>query len=216
MVLMLGITAHAQVGIATTNPNATLDINGNLKIRALPQEINAVSVKDSVMVINEGFVKSLSATALIGATLPTTIQGTFTGSGAISLTLAGGSLKIPFNSEAFDTNNEFDTTTNTFTAKQNGIYVVASQIKASGIGVANNFGITILKNGVVQNRNSFANIGVGILGVTVNVTPPIRRVETLLQLITGDTISFSVESTLGSLSLLETNQDSFFSIHQIR
>ena len=206
MVLMLGSTAHAQVGIATTNPNATLDVNGNLKIRVIPEETNPTNVKDSVMVINEGFVKSLPASALIKASLPTTIKGSFTSAGLIDLTLASGSVKIPFNNEVFDTNNEFDTVTNTFTAKQDGIYVVASQIKAAGISVATNFGITILKNGVVQNRNSFANIGVGVLGVTINVTPPVRRVETILQLITGDTISFGVES----------NQDSFFSIHQIR
>jgi len=215
MVLMLGVTANAQVGIATTNPNATLDINGNLKIRAIPEEVNAISVKDSVMVINQGFVKSLPTTELLKAALPTTVKGSFSGSGLVNLTLISGLATIPFSQEAFDTNDEFDTTTNTFTAKQDGIYVVAGQIKASNIAVATNFGIAILKNGTVENRNGFANIGIGI-GVGINVTPPIRRVETLLQLTTGDTITFAVESTLGSLNLLGTTQDSFFTIYQIR
>jgi hypothetical protein len=141
------------------------------------------------------------------------VKGSFSSASDVTLTLAAGASKINFDFEDFDINNEFDTATSEFTAKQDGIYQVTVQIKAtSAIAIATNFGVGILKNGTVINRTSFANIGV--LGV--NVTPPTRSVTTLVSLNTGDTISFNVLSTLVSLSILGTNEDCSFNIQQIR
>jgi hypothetical protein len=214
--LVISIPGLAQVGIGTTAPLASLDINGNLRIRTVVQDLDLEVARDSVLVISkDGTVKTMEAAKVVTAALPTAIKGNFATTGSVNLSLLSGSQIITFDSEDFDLNDEFDLSTHTFTAEQDGIYAVYIQIKAtSALGVATNFGVQILKNGSVENQNSFANIG--ILGT--NATPPVRTSQTLIQLTAGDTISFQLvgDIALGSVNLLGSDQDSFFTIHQIR
>ena len=206
----------AQVGIDTTLPTASLDVNGNLRVRTLTSTSNNSAAKDSILVSdNLGNIKRVSSKTVIESHLKTFIKGSFSGSTDISLTLASGTKKIPFNLEEFDENDEFNTTTNTFTATQSGIYAINVAIKTtSSISIALDFGVAILKNGTVINRNSFANIGV--LGI--NVTPPVRSVQTLVSLNSGDTINFNIICNIASLSLdlLSNKEDCYFTIHQVR
>lgn len=206
----------AQVGIDTTLPTASLDVNGNLRVRTLTSTPNNSAAKDSILVSdNLGNIKRVSSKTVIESHLKTFIKGSFSGSTDISLTLASGTKKIPFNLEEFDENDEFNTTTNTFTATQSGIYAINVAIKTtSSISIALDFGVAILKNGTVINRNSFANIGV--LGI--NVTPPVRSVQTLVSLNSGDTINFNIICNIASLSLdlLSNKEDCYFTIHQVR
>lgn len=204
----------SQVGIKTTSPTADLDVNGTLRVRTLDTNPNESAAKDSVLVSdNVGNVKRISAKKIIESHLKTFIKGSFVSTSDVSLTLSSGAKKIPFDYEEFDTNSEFDTTTSTFTAKQDGIYQIIVQIEAtSGIAIATDFGVAILKNGTVINRNSFANVGVAF----VNITPPVRSIQTLVQLTTGNTISFNVVSSLGSLGILGSKEDCFFTINQVR
>lgn len=204
----------AQVGIKTTLPTADLDVNGTLRIRATTTNPNESAAKDSILVAdNLGNVNRISSKKIIESHLKTFVKGAFLSSGDVSLTLSSNTKKIPFDYEEIDTNTEFDTSTSTFTAKQDGIYQVSVQIKATAaIAIATDFGVTILKNGTVINRNSFANVGV----VGVNITPPLRTVQTLVALETGNTISFNVVSNLASLGLVGTREDCFFTIHQVR
>ena len=206
----------AQVGIDTTLPTASLDVNGNLRVRTLTSTSNNSAAKDSILVSdNLGNIKRVSSKTVIESHLKTFIKGSFSGSTDISLTLASGTKKIPFNLEEFDENDEFNTTTNTFTATQSGIYAINVAIKTtSSISIALDFGVAILKNGTVINRNSFANIGV--LGI--NVTPPVRSVQTLVSLNSGDTINFNIICNIANLSLdlLSNKEDCYFTIHQVR
>lgn len=206
----------AQVGIETTLPTATLDVNGNLRIRSLNVTSNNSAAKDSILVCdNIGNIKRIAAKTIIESQLKTFIKGSFTGSGDISITLASGTKKIPFNVEEFDINDEFSLTTNTFTAAQSGIYEVNVHVKsASSLSVATEFGVAILKNGVVINRDSFANIAV----LSINVTPPVRSIQTLVNLNAGETINFNMTSSLLSLSfdLSGNKEDCYFTIHQVR
>ncbi|WP_395056880.1 hypothetical protein [Flavobacterium sp.] len=204
----------AQVGIGTTSPTAQLDINGTFRVRSSALTNNITAAKDSILVVdNIGNVSRVSSKTVLESNLKTCVKGSFASSGDVTLTLLAGTSKIGFDFVEFDLNNEFNTVTSDFTAKQNGIYQVSVQIKAtSAIAIATNFGVAILKNGTVINRTSFANVGVAL----VNVTPPIRTVSTLVSLNTGDTISFNVLSTLLSLNLLGTREDCNFTINQIR
>lgn len=208
------ISSFGQVGIRTTSPTADLDINGNLRIRTLNTNPNESAAKDSILVSdNIGNVNRISSKKVIESHFKTFIKGSFTSTSDVSLTLSSNTKKIPFDFEEMDINDEFDTSTATFTAKQDGIYQIYVQIKAtSGIAIATDFGVTILKNGVVVNRNSFANIGV----VVTNVTPPVRSIQTLLMLNTGNTISFNVVSNLASLGIIGSKEDCFFTIQQVR
>ncbi|HMI06389.1 MAG TPA: hypothetical protein VK528_02495 [Flavobacterium sp.] len=204
----------AQVGIGTTNPTAMLDVNGTLRVRQTGLNPNATSAKDSVLVVNNnGDVARVSAKQIVNSYLKSFVKGSFSTPADKTLALSSGTQKVPFDYEEFDLNNEFSTATNTFTAQQNGIYAISVQIKANNtIGVAINFGVGILKNNVLVARNSFANLGV--LGI--NITPPVRNIQTLVQLTTGDTIKFNLYSDLISLGVLGTREDCFFPINQVR
>ncbi|AVI51492.1 hypothetical protein C5O00_10035 [Pukyongia salina] len=212
---LVTLPLFGQVGIGTTAPVAQLDINGDVIIREITTESNAQLAKDSLLITNAGLVKKISAEDLIDATLPTAVKGNFSSGGLINVSLLTGSIIIPFDSEDFDMGGEYDTTTYTYTATDAGIFDIYVQIEADAtIGIATNFGVKIMHNGVVAQRNSFANVGV--LGA--NVTPPLRSVRTLLQLNIGDTINFEVEGdiALGSVNLIGNDLDSFFTIHQVR
>lgn len=204
----------SQVGIETTSPTASLDINGNLRVRSSTATSNETAAKDSILVTNNlGNVMRISSQKVIQSYFKTCIKGSFTSSSDVSLTLSSGAKKIPFDYIEFDSNNEFNTSNSTFTATQGGIYSIDIHIKStSAIGVALDFGVAILKNGTVITRDSFANIGI----LSINATPPVRSSRTLISLAPGDTITFSVLSSLGSLNILGSKEDCYFTIHQVR
>ncbi|MCB0457388.1 MAG: hypothetical protein KDC91_06555 [Flavobacteriaceae bacterium] len=213
---LISFSALSQVGINTTVPAATLDINGDLAIRTVPVEPNKDIAKDSILVISkEGIVKTISARDIISKGIPSIAKGNFSTPGAVSVSLLTGTAILPFDNEEFDLNNEYDTSTYTFTAKQDGIYQVYVQIETnSAIGVATNFGVSIRHNGTMIATSNFANVGIA----GVNVTPPFRSTSTFIQVITGDTINFHLEGSiaLGTIPLSGQDFNSFFTINQIR
>jgi hypothetical protein len=81
---LIFIFSHSQVGINTTSPTATLDINGNIRIRQAKNLGSANSAKDSILVIdNSGFVNrvnsdmivSQASSGIIGVTTDATLSG---------------------------------------------------------------------------------------------------------------------------------------------
>lgn len=214
--LVCPFAAFAQVGINTASPTNTLDINGTLRIRQTPPNEN--SGRDSLLVVNtQGVVARVSAQQVANNYLKTFVKGSFLTSSDKTLSFSGGTQRVPFDYKEFDLNDEFNTTTNTFTAKQNGIYAIGVQIRANNsISVATNFGVAILKNNTVIARSSFSNIGITVAVIQINVTPPFRATQTLVQLNTGDTIKFHLYSDLINAGLLGAREDCFFTIHQIR
>ena len=211
---LISVTAYSQVGIGTDSPTATLDVNGDLRIRAIDHETDEDIIRDSILVISkQGIVRRIEAEDIIKSVFKSAVKGRFSSSSTVSLSLTSNLAIMPFNSVDWDLNNEFDTTTFTFTAKQDGIYSLFAQLKASPtISITGNFGISVYKNNVLESTNSFANVGV----VGVNITPPVRAVYTLVGLSTGDEITFKVTSTLSNLSIIGSSTESYFTIHQIR
>ncbi|MGC4040732.1 MAG: hypothetical protein QM710_08115 [Flavobacterium sp.] len=216
--MLFSMTAVAQVGIGTTSPTATLDVNGALRVRSTVTNSRETSAKDSILVSDrDGNIQRISAKMVLESRLKTFIKGGFSSSADQSLSLTSGTIKIPFNYEDFDENDEFNTSTNTFTAKNDGIYAINVQIKANSTSVATNFGVSIQKNESVIARCGYSNIGVSLsIILTVNVTPPIRVVQTLVKLNAGDTISFNIYTDLINVGLLSNKNDSFFTIQQVR
>ena len=210
----LPLSIFAQVGIETTTPTKTLDVNGEMRVRFTTSNLNEPAAKDSILVVdNLGNVYRTSSKKVVNSYLKTVIKGKFSSSSIVNLSLISSKVVIPFDAVDFDINSEFDTSTNTFTAKQDGIYTIKIQIKSDAtVGVATNFGVAITKNGTVLNRNSFANISV----LSVNVSPPVRQVTTLIELNTNDTITFEVVSDLSIVQILGNSEDSFFTIYQVR
>lgn len=206
---LLSIPTLAQVGIGTTEPTATLDINGTLRIREFPEETNVAIAKDSILVISrDGNVSRISSKKVIESSLVTSIKGHIESSTNVSIPVIDGVVQIPFNDMDFDMNNEFDTSTATFTAKQDGIYHVFAQIKTrTTIAVSQQVGIMILKNGSVISKNSYANVG---------ISPPIRSTQSLVKLNANETIIFKIASSLETISMYSNKDESYFTIHQIR
>jgi hypothetical protein len=214
ILFILPISILAQVGIETTSPTKTLDVNGEMRVRITSTNLNEPAAKDSILVVdNLGNINRTSSKKVVNSYLKTVVKGKFSSSSVINLSLISSKALIPFDAVEFDINSEFNTSTNTFTAKQDGIYSIKIQIKSDAtVGAATNFGVAISKNGSIISRNSFANISL----LSTNVTPPIRSLESLVQLNTGDTINFNIVSDLISVSILGTSEDCFFTIQQIR
>lgn len=210
--LLFVCLGFAQVGIGTSSPTESLDVNGSLRIRTI--NTSGTLKADSILVADrDGVVKRLNSKEILSNTLKSAVKGSFSSNALVNLTFLTGHVKVPFNALEFDLNSEFNTSTNTFTAKQNGIYQIYAQIKAdNSLSISTNFGLAIYKNGILINRNSYANIE--ILGI--NATPPVRSVENLVQLNSGDTITFYLVSTLTSVSILGEKEDCYFSILQVR
>ena len=214
LALFISGTLFSQVGVNTSNPLAALDVNGDLMIRSVTVETDMSSAKSSMLVTSGGIVKQVSLKSVMDEVNKTAVKGNFGGSLPIGIDLAGGSGIVPFDNLDFDLNSEFDTATHTFTAKQDGMYNIFVHIKQSNLHISSNYGVTILKNGVVIGKNSFANISIA----TIDVTSPVRSIETLIELDEDDIITFEIESTLVSIETNITSDpaSSFFTIQRIR
>ncbi|WP_339700036.1 hypothetical protein [uncultured Marixanthomonas sp.] len=219
LILLLTLPLSAQVGINTTSPNAALDVNGDMIIRTVDNEIDESIFATSILVTStDGLIKKISSKQVFESNLKTTIKGNFSGSSTnINISLGSNYAILPFDNLNFDTNNEFDTSTHTYTAKQDGIYEVYAQINSSGgLAISTNYGIQILKGTEVIAQENFANINISVLILDINITPPIRSVQTLVQLSEGETIQFRLFTNLLSVNLLRSKSDSYFTIKQIR
>ena len=215
--ILFSITGTAQVGIGTTDPTATLDVNGAMRVRSTATNSRETSAKDSILVSDRyGNVQRISAKTVVESHFKTFIKGGFAGTADQSLTLSSGTIKIPFNNEDMDENDEFNTGTYTFTAKNNGIYSITVQIKSNASSIATNFGVSILKNESVIARTGYSNIGFNLGLASITVTPPVRSVQTLVKLTAGNTISFNIYTDLINVGLLSAKEDSFFLIQQVR
>ena len=216
IVFITSFSMYSQVGINTTLPTASLDVNGDLRLRVDLEESNIDVSKDSVLVISrDGTVKRIPSKKIVNSALVSAVKGNFSTTGSVGISLGVGLTytTIPFNSEQFDYNDEFDTATNIFTAKQDGLYDVGVQINSSGaLPVSTNYGVCIIKNGSVVAQENYSNIS----GFSINLTPPVRKAKTIVKLSAGDTIYFQIYSNLTSVNLVGDAIDSYFTIVQIR
>lgn len=215
--ILFCLPIFSQVGIGTTEPTETLDVNGTLRLRTVDSPINLSDVEANILVTENSVVKRMSSRDVISRALTSAVKGTcdFSSPTPIEISLGGGSGILPFNIEEFDINEEFDTTSHSYLAKQSGIYEIIVQIEMDAtIGVATQLGVRIIKNGTLIHKSSCANVNV--LGF--NVTPPLRQLKTVIALNTGDTIYFEVEGdiALGSINLAGNSSSNFFSIMQVR
>lgn len=214
-IVLLALPVYPQVGIGTTLPTAALDVNGDVRIRSIPVH-TALSVPGgSVMATDSnGNMQQVSAKTVVTSHLKSFVKGGFSASADQALALpAAGSLKIPFDYEEFDENDEYNLSTHTFTAQAEGVYSVNVQIKSTSIvSIATNFGVAIAKNGTITARQGFANIGVAF----INITPPVREAHTLVKLAPNDTITFITYSNLVNIGLNSAKDETFFTICQVR
>ncbi|RRJ90488.1 hypothetical protein [Flavobacterium macacae] len=218
-VLLFHVICFSQIGIETAQPTAMLDINGNMRIRNIPSISRESVAKDSILTSNiTGNSHRVSSKTVVYSHKKSYVAGFFAGGESPSLSLTSSRAKIPFNAKEIDLNNDFNVLTNTFTAPHSGIYRIGVQIvSTSAVGVTTDFGVQIVKNGTaILARSSFANIGVVVLFVNINVTQPLRNLSTTVSLNAGETITFETKSALLNISLLGNNDENFFFIYQLQ
>lgn len=211
LLALITASATAQVGINTNSPTATLDVDGNARIRTISSTSDETTAKTRILATDaSGNLEFVNSKLVIQSTLKSYVKGAFSSTADQPLTFTAGSVKIPFNYEDFDENAEYNTSSATFTARSTGIYSIYVQVKATAtLGVASNFGVAIVQNGTIVARSGFGNISV--LGVAV---APIRQVQTLQKLNENDTITFLLYSDLVNAGLIGNRADSFFTIAQ--
>ncbi|WP_312089301.1 hypothetical protein [Chryseobacterium sp.] len=86
---LLPLVFYAQVGINTTNPTQTLDVNGSLRVRGITQVGSAAAAKDSIMAFDsDGVVKYISANSIASSADPGSVKvatnSTLSGDGSTS------------------------------------------------------------------------------------------------------------------------------------
>ncbi|GEQ87029.1 hypothetical protein ULMS_25370 [Patiriisocius marinistellae] len=222
--LLIATQSVSQVGINTVDPTATLDINGDLRIRTVENEINYELAKDSLLVISRnGKLKSISSSAVFNSLEKSLVKSRFVTSNEIDVNLISGVAQIlPFNDELIDIYEEYNTSTYTFTPKKNGYYKIFATINLAPddiLGATSSLSVSLqVKKGfTIITESSSALIG-AVVGTSNVYIQPIRTIETVEYLTTNDEVSFYLlNSDLAPLDVdLLTGDNSFFYIERIR
>lgn len=215
----------AQVGIATTSPNAMLDVNGDLSIQVVASG-SVSAAETSVLIVDNAdnsIVKKVSSETVVTSFLKSMVKGNLQSSSVLDIALLGSSSqKLDFDNEEFDLNNEYDTSTNEFTPLQDGYYEITSTINIKpdpiGITASTNVSLQILKNSTIIAESDGPLVG-ATLGLVNVYLLPIRTVSTIAYLTTSDSISFHIQNGDGLASIdvdLQTEENGYFFIKQVR
>lgn len=213
---ILPIIGYAQVGIGTQTPTRTLDVDGSFRLRNTAYVTRESAAKDSVLVVDsQGNVDRVSSKNIIYSHFKSFVRGNFGTTGNTVIPVSSGFGIIKFTGKDFDLTNDYNASSGLFTAKIPGIYRVSVSLKFAPavLSLTGEVGVSIQKTTgsvtTTKAKSSFSNIAV----LLINVTPPARSAETIVELLAGDTISFM---TIGPSSITIVNDETFFSIEQIR
>ena len=189
---------YAQVGIGTTNPQEKLEVNGKIRMTDTNQALGKVMTSDT----------NGTATWQDGTSNFSMVSAKIVNGGLDYTTDASNDWeKLKFNSEDFDTNNEFNVVSNTFTAQKAGYYKVEAQFVSELSNLTNQFGIGIYKNGFIFTENSYNHSGAGLI---------VRRISKLIYLAVNDTISIYISDNAHSIVIDKWSGKTFFSINRVR
>ncbi len=109
----------------------------------------------------------------------------------------------------FDTNNEFDSTTNySMTVAQTGYYLVEAQYIAQGSSATNQYGIAIIVNGSMLAENSYNHIG--------SSSFISRSISKLLSLSARDTAKIQYNDGGTAMTIDGWSGKTYLTIHRVR
>ncbi|SHG44346.1 hypothetical protein [Dysgonomonas macrotermitis] len=230
--MSITLSAYSQVGINTEAPITALDINGDLRIVTVPT--NTTSQNVLVLGTNNVVSQNTMANLMSGASnLRSFVRGTSsTTINLISLTtdiLTTGWFKIAMPVENFDyntnattrPNGDYNTSTYEFTAPVTGLYEIFVQFKTSSVVSASEVGVGIFKRNsgatafTLIAEETFLSVNVSVLTINLDVSPPTRKTQTLVQLNAGDSIIFGAKVPLVSVTLVG-GTSTYFTINQVR
>ena len=211
LIILTCSLSNAQVGINTTDPQATLDINGNLKVRTIPA--SSVASTYDFLVINSANSELQKVNGSLGTSTDSFSDTMVKAVEEEGLSLLSGSLfagwqKIDFGSGHVPINpgSHFDTTTDFYTVPSDGIYEINYEMRyGSGVllSLVNFSGIPsigVLKHNssgyTVLDKRKFSGVSVPLLAsiIVSNTT-----IDSMYELTAGEKLSFEVNA--GGLAL---------------
>lgn len=206
--IFITFNLKAQVGINTTRPMSTLDVNGNVIIRDV-SAVSTLSSDYSLMIRDKSLtgdntIKEISSDYFSGK--KTAYYATKNGFlSLINLSIGGEWQKINLTGSSNTKMGESSLFTDgVYTAIQPGIYSINYELQLeSGINleVLGGKKLGILKNNSMWEEKSLDGVRVSLLGINLASIPVTSTgIQSIASLETGDTITFAM-NTGGLLNL---------------
>ncbi len=203
VVLVFTTILNAQVGVNTSDPKSTLDVNGNLKIRTVTalSSLNTnhtILVRDKTSSTGDFEIKEVASDYFMPGN-SSAYYATKTGSGSLVDLGLGSSWSRVNLTGTSDTKlgSQALFTSGVYTAPQTGVYAVTYEYQFNaGVNLEALGGkkLGLIKNGnIIWDEKLFDGVRVSLLGITLASVPVTSTTLTsLVQLNTNDTLTFAV------------------------
>lgn len=196
------------VGINTENPSATLDINGNLKIRTTPNTTLLAGHKLLVIENTSKEVKTIDSSVFGSSTNSSIAKAEAIGNGAVlGLTLNNGYQKINFlNSPPFS-DSAFDLIDDIYTVPSDGIYVIifsykyGDGIQVGTLGLSGYPRIGIFNGANVIEEKKFSIVNTS----AIRLLSTNAMINSIYSFSAGDEISFRMNPDNINIDVLTNN-----------
>lgn len=197
-----------------------LDVNGNARVRVAPvlqatESIDKIMVFDSNNIINTVDSNRIFEKSPYGQSIIKGVGGN--GFSVLSFNLLSGWQKVSFPVLEINEGLNFSATNQEFIAPETGIYNVYFFLEMASLLSTSTLGAGIFKinsgssTAVLISDESFLNVSV--LGV--NVSPPVRKTQTIIKLNKGDKIVFGAKVPLADIGLFN-NSKALFTIWRMK
>lgn len=218
--LFFALSLSAQVGINTPNPTATLDVNGNAKIRTAPQAATVSGYQ--IMAINStnAEVSRIDPSIITTGAVNSTVYSARKTAGISLLNLnlfPTGFRAVNFlrAERTLGAETLFSDTDNTYTIPSSGVYQVGfvfrygTGLQASILSNSPGVGILRIRNNASTLIDSRTFSGANL--VALNLTISEASINSLYTFQTGDRISFGLIGASGlDAGLVGSSVSSFF------
>lgn len=220
---LLPFFAFSQVGVNTDDPQAMLDVDGNMKVRTVPA-VTTIDEDDHPILLRDATatgddeIKEISARNLFTNT--SVYAGENDGAwDLLNLGISGTNWnKISLTGADYTLGNPTLFNEGIYTAPETGIYAVHYEFQLEGgvnLNLLGNKQLGLLKGTTVVEQKLFDAVRVSLLGVTLAAVPVTSTsLDALVHLNAGETLTFAVETGGAILGLLTDNKVSV-SIYRI-
>ena len=220
LILGLALPAFSQVGIGTDDPKATLDIDGNLKVRDVPevttvtddyfilmQNNSTAGDTEIIRISSDNFASPAASTAYAAES-----DG---GWSLLDLGISGTNWnRINLSSGDTTIGDPTHFVNGTYTAPSSGVYVVNYEFQLEAgvdITLLGNKRLGLIKNGVVIEDKVFDGVRIALGSIPIATIPiTSTNVNKMVMLEAGDTLTFAVETGGVDLGLLTDNKVSLY------
>ncbi|WP_284463288.1 hypothetical protein [Chryseobacterium sp.] len=210
----------SQVGVNINNPEKTLDVNGEVKIRQI-NELTSLGSDEKILVVNDtdGVVNKIALNKFYN---PGSINPSIYAAGRqsslnlINLGITFGTwqaLDYTIVDKSMGDSNLFSDTDHSYTVPSTGVYSIGFYFRyGNGVQLSLLSGpkVGILKRTgslySVLDQRSFTGINLALANVTLSET----SMNSIYSLTQGDSLYFAVDPGVINLGLLSTSKSSFY------